>query len=503
MNFKAGQRQISAGALNAMVGGIRDLQRIGGGEGGSYPPQLVKSEAAIAVGAKGSVIRVYWHDTDTDTDELAHFHEVGEAFDAVNAGPDDIAVDEYAILIGNCGLFPCFTHTHPAPATPQSWVGYLRVAASADIAGYKLLSTSSGSAATYLAATITGTNQLIEEWGTAANSPDLTLLTAGEINVHIHARKASGTKTSTIYAKIYKRVVAVETLLTTTEASTALTATVAPYDLRAAIAENVLNDTDRIVVKFYATLTGLGTNAVVELHYDGDDVSSIRLGGIPGGAAGVTLANNTGVISSETAVVGAAATGKRSDAADGLLLRKNSAPGADPISGIMFGSASSGAQIRIALAADEDAERAATPNAYPTIEIVPGATSDGGVQAKVSATAGNTLTVDSGGLYVPTPSGGTFVPVDGAVIGSFTSDDDWHTKDLSATYPSAKAFLVGVHLTTADAQFRYPGYSSGYYPIALVSVDFNNMTIPASGGTFDYYQATGGAIAVYILGYWT
>jgi len=130
------------------------------------------------------------------------------------------------------------------------------------------------------------------------------------------------------------------------------------------------------------------------------------------GGGGGSLADNTGVISSETPAVGAAATGKRSDAADGVKLRKNITPAA--ISGMHFGSASSGLQNQIAGAADEDAERAATANkdtdnstVRATLEVVPGALPNGGEQVKLmkSFSTGDEqkakLQAGASGLYVP------------------------------------------------------------------------------------------------------
>lgn len=109
-----------------------------------------------------------------------------------------------------------------------------------------------------------------------------------------------------------------------------------------------------------------------------------------GGTGGVTgLSGTPTVIVSEAGTTGTLTTVLKSDTVAGLLLRKNGT--AQAISGLMFGSTSSGIQIQIAVAANEDAERAATAHEYATVEVVPhpGApgSPDGGLQAKFNAAA--------------------------------------------------------------------------------------------------------------------
>ena len=161
--------------------------------------------------------------------------------------------------------------------------------ASADIAGYRLISETHSAAAesTVTAAGLGAGATLIDEWVTPAGSPNQHFLEDGIYHWHVHAEQTAGTKTAQIYAEVYKRTDpgGVETLLVTTETGPALTGVELEYDLDTFANEFDIDTTDRIVLKCYAFVSGLGTAPTVVLHMEGDTFSRIEIP-VPAGGGG-------------------------------------------------------------------------------------------------------------------------------------------------------------------------------------------------------------------------
>jgi hypothetical protein len=106
----------------------------------------------------------------------------------------------------------------------------------------------------------------------------ISIIPNGDYEVHIHTVKNSGTKDMKFYGKIYTRdSTGVETLIGTTENSDIFSGTQA-QSIHAAADSIAVNPTDRILVKLYSVVTGLGTNPNISLLINGTTVAHL---GIP------------------------------------------------------------------------------------------------------------------------------------------------------------------------------------------------------------------------------
>lgn len=137
---------------------------------------------------------------------------------------------------------------------------FLSNTASADIAGYKLLSdTNDGAQNTVVVAGISA-ETLVEEWVTAAGEPALDYLVEGELKLQVYASVDSTSAVSRLYklrAAVYKRAAdTTETLLGQDDDGAYLTTTTSWYTplIRLEELEDLAAD-DRIVVKLYAIRT--------------------------------------------------------------------------------------------------------------------------------------------------------------------------------------------------------------------------------------------------------
>jgi len=111
---------------------------------------------------------------------------------------------------------------------------------------------------------------------TKEGEPGATVLPRGLRNIHIHAKKTSGTQETKLYATITKRVAAgTETLLLTTTISEALTATDTEYDLSNYLNEVTVLATDRFVIKIYARVVAGGSAPDVTIAILNNTSSSI------------------------------------------------------------------------------------------------------------------------------------------------------------------------------------------------------------------------------------
>ena len=168
-----------------------------------------------------------------------------------------------------------------------------------DIAGYykMLTSPSTGGSQNVTVANCSGTT-LLAEFVTEPSSPGNLFIPAGIFTTHFHAKRTNGGN-ATIYAKVYKRVLAgTETLLATTPVtSTNITLTVDAYELEIYNPAIItLLSSDRLVVKFY-TVVASGTP---DIGIYIEDTYLSRLEFLAGGAGATTFTALTDTPSSYT-----------------------------------------------------------------------------------------------------------------------------------------------------------------------------------------------------------
>jgi hypothetical protein len=140
--------------------------------------------------------------------------------------------------------------------------------------------------------TVSTANTLIQSFITESGYPNITVLPVGTIAITCETKKASGNRTYTCYAEIYRRTTGgTETLLATTESSQSTVNTVVQQTLPAYIAVPVtFNDTDRIVTKIYARTSQGNDN--ITLSFDNNTNSGIQLPALPASAAQFVPYNN-------------------------------------------------------------------------------------------------------------------------------------------------------------------------------------------------------------------
>lgn len=101
--FRAGDEQISAGALNAMLAAIQRLDASTARRGGESLQMLVQAQEAIAANSVGTVKRAYW--------DGAAIATIGPEFEALNIGPSSIADTKLAFCSSGVGATPFFQYT--------------------------------------------------------------------------------------------------------------------------------------------------------------------------------------------------------------------------------------------------------------------------------------------------------------------------------------------------------------------------------------------------------
>ena len=152
-------------------------------------------------------------------------------------------------------------------------------AVNSDISGYEslpsLASYTAGSLTT-VGQSVTTTPTILEEFATDIGYPNITVIPAGTVHVHIETQKVAGANNYYTYAEIYKRASGgTETLLLTTDnsSSTAVNTLVSTH-IDAINPSNIpLLTTDRIVVKVYAVM--VSSTATINLLYD--DTTNARI----------------------------------------------------------------------------------------------------------------------------------------------------------------------------------------------------------------------------------
>ncbi len=120
---------------------------------------------------------------------------------------------------------------------------------------------------------ITQTNgQALTEWITVVGVPSVTNLEHGIYSVHVHAEKTGGgARDVQIYFEIYTRTHpgGAETLRVTSEISGLITSKES-INLHATLTADVdINETDRLVVKFFANGVSGGNDAIITLYSEG------------------------------------------------------------------------------------------------------------------------------------------------------------------------------------------------------------------------------------------
>jgi hypothetical protein len=118
----------------------------------------------------------------------------------------------------------------------------------------------------------------IYNFATIAGQPHLTRLLKGPYELHSHLFK-TGNRTITVYYELHKRVEAgTETLIATSNTSTPLGTTDSLYEFVINVdTEVALVDTDRLVLKKYATSTGSAGNTTVTTVVGGVADSNFKI----------------------------------------------------------------------------------------------------------------------------------------------------------------------------------------------------------------------------------
>jgi len=161
-------------------------------------------------------------------------------------------------------------------AIPSSLQWYLANAASADIAGYKLLATVNDAAQTSVTANGTADGQALDEWVTLVNTPGAVTISEGQIDTHFYAKVGGVANTDFLYqikVQVYKRTGAAETQLgSDTSSLPVLSTSSALYSVHTHLTEPLtLVAGDRIVIKLLTVRTGTAprTNAQIVTVYMG------------------------------------------------------------------------------------------------------------------------------------------------------------------------------------------------------------------------------------------
>lgn len=125
---------------------------------------------------------------------------------------------------------------------------------------------------------------LIQGWVTEVNVPSMLEIHDGVVDIHVTASKtaAAGTKNVKIYAELYTITTGptVETLLGTSELTPDL-GTKAAYTLSIFTPFTVITAATRLLLKFYCTANGTGTNPTANFFVEGTTLARWALTGHP------------------------------------------------------------------------------------------------------------------------------------------------------------------------------------------------------------------------------
>jgi len=150
---------------------------------------------------------------------------------------------------------------------------------SSDIGGYyRMQQTMTGTSSTSITISGlgTGNDQLLFSFATPSGEPGLILLQEGIYYAYCFFEKTAGTKELTVYWKLYKRESGgTETLLLTSEESSPVTTKDGIFIHGILSTNEILDTSDRIVVKFYANVGSSGSNIDVTFYMEGTDDSRL------------------------------------------------------------------------------------------------------------------------------------------------------------------------------------------------------------------------------------
>lgn len=160
-----------------------------------------------------------------------------------------------------------------------SFAFYLENVSSTGLTAYKQMADASGTIANITVSSISATTTM-GAWLTASSSPGITTIPAGVWELHIEATK-TGTKTINLYADVFRYDAGAETLLFTTGLSEAITGADAnnPQEVDAHYSAATINvsSTSRLGIRWYASVSGLGTAPTVGVYYQGTTLSRLEL----------------------------------------------------------------------------------------------------------------------------------------------------------------------------------------------------------------------------------
>ncbi len=115
---------------------------------------------------------------------------------------------------------------------------------------------------------------------TNLGSPSITFIPSGVVKFHIHATQTAGTKSTQLYALLYKTnsTGGSPTLLATSGYSNVLTGVSAEYTVDTAlVTSTTLLSTDLLMVEWYTFNTGGGSNPTVDLSIEDNTVARMEL----------------------------------------------------------------------------------------------------------------------------------------------------------------------------------------------------------------------------------
>ena len=145
---------------------------------------------------------------------------------------------------------------------------------------YKVMSENQATAAINTSASLgAGADQNFRSYATVTGQPNLTTIVQGQYDVHMHMYK-TGTKPVSVYFKLFSRTepAGIETLIFTTETSTALDTTSAEYSLHAFLDTDVsISTSDRLVLKAYANVGSTGSDITVKTDVGGLNNSHLSI----------------------------------------------------------------------------------------------------------------------------------------------------------------------------------------------------------------------------------
>ena len=148
---------------------------------------------------------------------------------------------------------------------------------------------STGGAQTIVSAGVTNA-QVLATFVTVAGVPGVTSIATGVIKFNSHATQTAGTKTTQLYAEVYKRNLAgTETLLATSAYSSVIGGVSADYNFDASIGALItLLTTDRIVTKIIALVSGPGSAPNITITVEDNTAARTEMPFAPVSAQGST-----------------------------------------------------------------------------------------------------------------------------------------------------------------------------------------------------------------------